>query len=113
MDKHIVRRDAGLTRIRKLSPADLFDSVLHVASFVHDQGTLTPELQDTRRQVLGCDAGNNLADKRRARETNQIELLLIQLNSNIDTAFNAPNKVRVQILVDHFFNDSTCRRCDF
>ena len=88
VDEHVVRRQAGLTRIEELPPCDPLRRGTHVRRRVHDCRRLASQLQGHRRQVLGGGRHHLATDRCTAGEEDVIEGKLEQGLRRLGTAFD-------------------------
>jgi hypothetical protein len=102
---NIIRRNASLARIRKLCPAYLLDSMLHISCLMDHRRALTTQLKHAVGQVFSSDLSDDLPNESTASEANHIQLLLVQFDSHIDTSLDAPNELLVKVLINQLLDD--------
>jgi len=106
VDENEIRSNASLARVRKLGLDNLVHSVGHVNSLVDNGGALSSELHDAGDHVLSGSLSDNLTDESRSSKANQIGLLVVEVNSDIDSSFAALDTVRIHVLIDKSVDDS-------
>ena len=107
MDKDVVWRDTDLPRVRNLAHADLGRGEVNISTLINDCWAFTAKFEQAWCQILRCCLRDDSADLSRACEADFVNRQVVDSDGNIRTSLESDIAIRVQILVNELFHDST------